>query len=76
VALDAAVAHWRTLRPNAAAVDLEHVQLRGPGRRVPPRVGVAEDLIRVLVEDGYRRLAGEVEVEFGDIVVYEDDDGK
>ena len=26
--------------------------------------------------DGYRRLAGEVEVEFGDLVVYEDDDGE
>jgi hypothetical protein len=34
-----------------------------------------EDLIQVLMQDGYRQLKGEVEAEFGDVVVYQDDDG-
>lgn len=77
VALDAAVAHWRTLRPNALLRSISNtyncVGLVVACRRV---WAWPEDLVRVLIEDGYRRLAGEVEVEFGDIVVYEDDDGE
>jgi hypothetical protein len=33
-------------------------------------------LIRVLQEDGYRRLAGAAEAEPGDVVAYHDPDGK
>jgi hypothetical protein len=31
------------------------------------------DLLRILAEDGYRKLRGEAEAEFGDVVVYRDD---
>lgn len=34
-----------------------------------------EHLLRVLREDGYRRLSGESQVEQGDVVVYRDDSG-
>jgi hypothetical protein len=76
-ALDASAALFRGLFPDAVLRSLTAtyncVGMIVASRRtwVDP-----EDLIRVLQEDGYRKLAGAVEAEAGDVVVYQDLQGE
>jgi hypothetical protein len=68
---------WRAARPNARLRSLTStyncIGLVVACRRawVDP-----EDLLRVLQDDGYRRLLGEAEAQAGDVVVYRNDHGE
>ena len=64
---------WRENRPNARLRSITGtyncIGLIVASRRTWVDPG---DLLRVLTDDGYRRLRGEAEAELGDVVVYRD----
>jgi hypothetical protein len=76
-ALDASVALFGSLFPNARLRSLTAVYNCIGMIVANRRVWVdPEDLIRVLREDGYRRLASAAEAEPGDVVAYHDRHGE
>src|SRR5437879_8968690 len=73
----ASVDLWKRERPNARLRSITGtyncIGLIVASRRTWVDPG---DLLRVLKEDGYRKLPGEAEAEFGDIVVHRDHAGE